>query len=85
MHRLVCRECADEHRGDSPDFGVVVNRHPHVNPGFRNRWFAVTKPGGEAQAMGRYLPRVINMRHKARFEALGCLVETGRLAAMAGR
>jgi hypothetical protein len=32
--------------------------------------------------MGDYLPYVINMHDKARFEALGCPVDTAKIAAM---
>lgn len=71
--------------GGSPDFGAVVNRHTLVNPGFRHSWFDVKALGSEAQAMGDYLPQVINLREKARFEALGCPVDTARLAALAAR
>lgn len=68
--------------GGSRDFGVVINRHTLVNPKFRHSWFDVKKVDGEAEALGAYLPHVINLRDKARFEALGCPVDTGRFAAM---
>ena len=70
--------------GGSPDFGVVINRHTLVNPKFKNSWFNVKQVHGEAQALGEYLPRVFNLHDKARFEALGCPVDTRRmLSAMA--
>ena len=69
--------------GGSPDFGGIINRHTQVNPNFRHSWFAVTKPRNEKEVMGDYLPRVINMHEKARFEALGCPVDKVQLAAMA--
>ncbi|WP_088284990.1 hypothetical protein [Ideonella sp. A 288] len=69
--------------GGSQDFGVVINRHTQVNPGFSHSWFDVRQGHGEAEAMGPYLPHVINLRDRARFEALGCPVDTERLAAMA--
>lgn len=68
--------------GGSADYGSIINRHTHVNPKFKQSWFAVQKQNGEAQAMGEYLPYAINMRDKARFEALGCPVDTAKLAAM---
>jgi hypothetical protein len=66
--------------GGSPDFGAVINRHTLVNPKFQNSWFNVKKVGGEAEALGEYLPHVINMHDKARFEALGCPVDTSQFA-----
>ena len=69
--------------GGSKDFGVVINRHTHVNPKFEHSWFAVKKPNAEGEIMGDYLPKVLNLHDKARFEALGCPVDTTKLAAMA--
>ncbi|CAG4925105.1 hypothetical protein [Paraburkholderia gardini] len=63
----------------SPDSAILINRHTMINPSFEQSWFAVKKPGTEAQVMGDYLPHVINMREKDRFEALGCPVNTSRL------
>jgi hypothetical protein len=68
--------------GGSADFGAIINRHTQVNPSFRQSWFAVDAPGREAQAMGAYLPWVLNLREKARFEALGCPVDKAALRAM---
>lgn len=68
--------------GGSQDYGALINRHTLVNPDFKETWFNVTKVGSEAQVMGEYLPRVYNLRTKARFEALGCPVDTGKLAAL---
>ncbi len=68
--------------GGSADFGAVINRHTTVNPSFKQSWFAVKKAGGEAEAMGEYLPHVINLHDKTRFEALGCPVDQSKLAAM---
>jgi hypothetical protein len=68
--------------GGSQDFGAIINRHTHVNPKFKSSWFDVKKVNGEGDAMGEYLPHVINMHDKARFEALGCPVDTSKLAAM---
>ena len=65
--------------GGSADYGSIINRHTQVNPAFEHSWFSVKTPGSEAQAMGDYLPQVINMREKARFEALGCPLDTARL------
>jgi hypothetical protein len=71
--------------GGSQDFGAVINRHTLVNPKFKNSWFNVKKVDGEAEALGPYLPRVINMHDKARFEALGCPVNTARIDALVRR
>jgi hypothetical protein len=71
--------------GGSKDFGVVINRHTLVNPAFKHSWFDVKTVRGEREVMGEYLPHVINLRDKARFEALGCPVDTARLAAMVKR
>jgi hypothetical protein len=68
--------------GGSQDFGAVINRHTLVNPKFRNSWFDVKKVRGEAEALGPYLPHVINLHDKARFEALGCPVDTSKFTAM---
>ena len=68
--------------GGSSAFGTVGNRHTLVNPKFKQSWFAVTKPNSEVAAMGEYLPYVINMKTKARFEALGCPVDKTKLDAM---
>jgi hypothetical protein len=68
--------------GGSQDFGVVINRHTHVNEKFQNSWFNVKKVHGEAEALGAYLPYVINMHDKTRFEALGCPIDTSKFAAM---
>ena len=69
--------------GGSQDFGAIINRHTHVNPSFKNSWFDVKKVNGEADALGAYLPYVINLHDKIHFEALGCPVDTAKLAAMA--
>jgi hypothetical protein len=68
--------------GGSKDFGVVINRHTLVNPAFKHSWFDVKSVRGEQAAMGEYLPHVINLREKAKFEALGCPVDTAKLTAM---
>ncbi len=71
--------------GGAQDFGAIINRHTHVNPKFRKNWFAVSRPGSEAEALGEYLPYVVNFHDKERFEALGCPVDTARIAAMIKR
>ncbi|MBL0089654.1 MAG: hypothetical protein IPP44_24455 [Ideonella sp.] len=71
--------------GGSPHFGAVINRHTLVNPSFKHSWFDVKSLHGEQQALGEYLPQVINLREKARFEALGCPVDTSKLSAMLKR
>jgi len=71
--------------GGSQDFGAVINRHTLVNPKFEHSWFNVRKVRGEAEAMGPYLPQVINMHDKARFEALGCPVDSAKFSAMINR
>jgi hypothetical protein len=71
--------------GGSKDFGAVINRHTLVNPKFQNSWFSVKKVRGEAEALGPYLPHVINLHEKARFEALGCPVDTAKFTAMLKR
>ncbi|MDR3453887.1 MAG: hypothetical protein P4L96_14020 [Rhodoferax sp.] len=68
--------------GGSQDFGAVLNRHTDVNPKFQNSWFNVKKLHGEQEALGAYLPHVINMHEKDRFEALGCPVDTSKFTAM---
>ncbi|MBV8667377.1 MAG: hypothetical protein JO269_12930 [Burkholderiaceae bacterium] len=65
--------------GGSAEFGAVINRNTEVNPAFGHSWFAVQKPGAEKQAMGDYLPYLINMKEKENFEALGCPVDKARL------
>ena len=67
--------------GGSTDYGAVINRHTLVNPKFQNSWFDVKKVRGEAEALGAYLPQVINLHDKARFEALGCPVDTSKFSA----
>ncbi|HMV47424.1 MAG TPA: hypothetical protein PLD20_01105 [Blastocatellia bacterium] len=54
-------------------------------PNFKNSWFAVTRPNTEHEAMGEYLPYVLNLHDKARFEALGCPVDKRKPAAMIRR
>lgn len=71
--------------GGSKDFGAVINRHTLVNPNFQHSWFNVKKVHGEAEALGPYLPHVINLHDKARFEALGCPVDTSKFTAMVKR
>jgi hypothetical protein len=71
--------------GGSKDFGAVINRHTLVNPKFQNSWFNVKKVRGEVEALGPYLPHVINLHDKARFEALGCPVDTAKFTAMTRR
>jgi len=71
--------------GGSKDFGAVINRHTFVNPKFEHSWFNVKKVDSEAEVMGPYLPHVINMHDKARFEALGCPVDTSNFTAMIKR
>jgi hypothetical protein len=71
--------------GGSKDFGAVINRHTLVNPKFQNSWFNVKKVHGESEALGPYLPHVINLHDKARFEALGCPVDTSKFTAMVKR
>ena len=63
----------------SPNFASVINRHTQVNADFKNSWFAVAKTGTEKEAMGDYLPYVLNLNVKARFEALGCPVDKSKL------
>jgi len=71
--------------GGSPHYGSIINRHTHVNPNFKNSWFAVKRPDSEREALGDYLPHVVNFRDKARFEALGCPVDTAKIAALIKR
>jgi hypothetical protein len=71
--------------GGSKDFGALLNRHTLVNPKFQNSWFNVKKVHGEAEALGPYLPHVINLHDRARFEALGCPVDTSKFTAMVKR
>ncbi len=71
--------------GGSSDYCSIINRHTLVNPNFKTSWFAVTRPNTEREAMGDYLPYVLNLHDKARFEALGCPVDKRKLAAMIQR
>lgn len=71
--------------GGSPNYSFLLNRNTFVNPKFKQSWFDVKKPGTEAEVLGPYMPTVINMHEKAKFEALGCPVDTAKLAAMARR
>ena len=71
--------------GGSPNHATIINRHTQVNANFKHSWFNVEKPKSEAAVMGEYLPNVINMHKKERFETLGCPVETGKLAAMTAK
>jgi len=66
----------------SPNFASIINRHTQVHSDFKQSWFAVTKPGTEKETMGDYLPYVINLKEKVRFEALGCPVDKSKLWAM---
>lgn len=68
--------------GGSPDFGAIINRHTVVDTRFSHSWFSVTQPDREAEVMGEYLPRVLNLHDRTRFEALGCPVDTSRFTAM---
>ena len=68
--------------GGSSSYGSIINRHTHVNANFKKSWFAVERPNAEVSAMGEYLPYVVNFHDKARFEALGCPVDTAKLAGM---
>jgi hypothetical protein len=68
--------------GGSKDFVFLLNRHTLVNPNFKHSWFGVKKFGSEPEVLGPYMPRVLNMREKAKFEALGCPVDLQKLAAM---
>ena len=60
----------------------MINRHTLVNNNFKNSWFAVQRPGTEEEAMGDYLPYALNLKEKARFEALGCPVDRSKLLSM---
>jgi hypothetical protein len=71
--------------GGSSSYGSIINRHTHVNTKFKNSWFAVDRPNTERSAMGDYLPYVVNFQDKARFEALGCPVDTAKIAEMIKR
>jgi hypothetical protein len=68
--------------GGSQQYGAIINRHTHVNPKFANSWFAVKKPGSEREALGDYLPQLVNLHAKERFEALGCPVDVAKIDAM---
>jgi hypothetical protein len=68
--------------GGSSDFGLIINRHTQVNGQFKQSWFAVAKPGTEREVMGDYLPSVLNLKEKSRFEALGCPVDKAKLRSM---
>lgn len=65
-----------------PEGAKIVMRgdFPH-----ERHWNFVTYAanGEPREVMGEYLPRVVNLHEKARFEALGCPVDKARLAAMA--
>jgi hypothetical protein len=66
----------------SPNFVSLINRHTQVHANFKQSWFSVTQPGHEKEAMGDYLPYVLNLKEKSRFEALGCPVNKSKLWAM---
>ncbi len=66
----------------SPNFASLINRHTQVHSDFKQSWFAVTQPGTEKEAMGEYLPYVLNLKEKSRFEALGCPVDKTKLWSM---
>ncbi len=68
--------------GGSPNYASVINRHTQVHEDFKHSWFAVAKPGTEKEAMGDYLPYVLNLKSKARFEELGCPVDKSKLWSM---
>ena len=69
----------------SAEFGAIINRHTLVNQDFKHSWFAVQKPGAEQEAMGDYLPYLLNLKTKERFESLGCPVDKSRLMALLPR
>ena len=52
---------------------------------FKHSWFDVHSVGGEKEALGPYMPYVSNRHEKEKFEALGCPVDTSRIAAMIQR
>jgi hypothetical protein len=66
----------------STEYAMVINRHTMVDQNFKHSWFAVQKPGTEKEAMGEYLPYLVNMHEKERFEALGCPVDRSAILAM---
>jgi hypothetical protein len=66
----------------SPNYVNVINRHTQVHENFKQSWFAVTKPGTEKTVMDEYLPYVLNLKEKEKFEALGCPVDKSKLWAM---
>jgi len=68
--------------GGSVDMGGIINRHTLVNPDFKHSWFNVEKVGSAEQVMGPYLPHVYNLRTKAKFEALGCPIDTSKLPSL---
>ncbi|TVT81199.1 hypothetical protein [Acinetobacter colistiniresistens] len=65
--------------GGSSNYGAIINRHTTVNPQFKYSWFAVNTPRTEQQAMGAYLPQVINIHNKSKFESLGCPVDVNKI------
>lgn len=67
--------------GGSPDYGVLINRHTEPSADFKHSWFAVQKEGMEKQAMGNYLPYMVNFHEKQAFESLGCPVDTKKIDA----
>jgi hypothetical protein len=67
--------------GGSPDYGALVNRHTEPAPDFKHSWFAVEREGMEKQAMGDYLPYMVNFHEKKAFEALGCPIDASKIDA----
>ena len=68
--------------GGSANYGAILNRNTTVSPNFKQSWFAVERPGTEKEAMGEYLPYLVNLHDKSKFEALGCPVDKSKIYAM---
>lgn len=66
----------------STEYGALIVRHTTVNANFKHSWFGVPKPGMEKEAMGDYLPYLLNLKTKENFEALGCPVDKSKILAM---
>jgi len=53
-----------------PDFGLLLFRFMHTNPGWQHDPQRIVEPGTEAEVMGPYFPR-LSYTDKATFEAGG--------------
>lgn len=67
--------------GGTPDHGLIINRNTEPSRDFKHSWFSVKQEGAEREAMGEYLPQLVNFHEKQQFEALGCPIDASKIDA----